>query len=124
MTRYTSPDHQVSALLGIFGSPLPCVRVSMQLQHAEYTNEVYVGRKEDAVREIAEERSSSAFFHRRKLKRILENSREHRIDLRLETEPKAGTFALVTKRRLEDLELGLGRDVETPHSANSANGAE
>src|SRR5262245_28675385 len=61
---HTSPGHQVSALLRVFGSPLPRVRVSTQMQHGEYTNEVYVGRKEDAVREIADERSSSAFLSR------------------------------------------------------------
>ena len=35
----------------------------------------------------------------------------------LKAEAEASTLALVPKRRLEDLELGLGRDVEPPHSS-------
>jgi hypothetical protein len=92
----------------------------MQMQHREHCNEVRVGREEGAVREIANERAPSALFHGRKLKGILEESRENRIDRRLEPEPKARTLALVAKRCFKDLELGLGRDVEPPQSPCSA----
>ena len=59
--------------------------------------------EEHAVREIANERSPSAFFNSRKLKRILQESREVLIDLRLKAETEVSTLALVSKRRLEDL---------------------
>lgn len=92
----------------------------MQMQHREHCYEVRFGREEDAVREIANERAPSALFYGRTLKRILDESREDCVDLRFETETEALTLALVPKRGLEDLELGLGRDVEAPHSAFGA----
>jgi hypothetical protein len=45
---------------------------------------------------------------------------EDAIDLRLKAEAEALTLALVSKRRRENLEVGLGRDVEAPHLTNSA----
>ena len=58
---------------------------------------------------------SSAFINFRKLERILEESRENGTDLSLKPEAEASALALVSKRCLENLELGLGRDVEPVH---------
>ncbi len=92
----------------------------MHMKNGKDCDDVTFRREEHAVREIANERSPSAFFNSRKLKRILQESREDLIDLRLKAETEVSTLALVSKRRLEDLELGLRRDVEPPHSPSSA----
>src|SRR3977135_759022 len=65
--------------------------------------------------EMADERPPSAFFDLRKLKGILQHSREQAIHVRFKPESEAWALALISKRRLEDLELGLRRDVEAPH---------
>lgn len=120
MSRHTPPDHPGRVSLGIAASSFPRVGMPMQMQHGEHRNEIRFCREEDAVREITNKCSPSIFFNGRKLKRILKESREDRIDLRLEAEAEARTLALVSKRRLKNLELGLGRDVEPPHLADGA----
>jgi hypothetical protein len=72
-------------------------------------------REEHPVRKLANECPPSAFFDLRKLERILEDSRKDAIDLRFEAEAEVSALALVSKRRLENLELGLRRDIEPPH---------
>jgi hypothetical protein len=51
---------------------------------------------------------------------MLQESGEDRSHLRLEPKAEALPLAFVSKRGLEDLELGLRRHVESPHSANGA----
>jgi len=92
----------------------------MHMKDGENGDDLAFHHKEDAVREVAHERPPSAFFNCRKLKRILNESREDPVDLLLETEAEIGALALVSKRRLKNLEFGLGRDNEPPHSACSA----
>ena len=92
----------------------------MHMKDGENRDDVAFRRKEHAVREIANERPPTAFFNGRKLKRILLESREEPIDLCLKAKAEVSALALVSKCRLENLELGLGRDVEPPHSACSA----
>ena len=50
----------------------------------------------------------------RKLKRILHEPGEDRIDLHLEAKAEAVTLTLVPKGRFENLEFTLERDVEPP----------
>jgi hypothetical protein len=90
------------------------------MKHGYHRNEVVLRDEEHTVREIAKECPPSAFLDLRKLERILEQSRENGIDLRLKAEAEASTLALVPKRRLKNLELGLERDVEPPHLTSSA----
>lgn len=90
------------------------------MKHGEHRNEIGFYREEDAVRKIANECPPSPFLDLRELERITEHSREHAIHLSLKTEAEASALALVSKRRLENLELGLGRDGEAPHSASGA----
>jgi hypothetical protein len=96
----------------------------MHMKNGKDCDDVTFRREEHAVREIANERSPGAFFNSRKLKRILQESREDPIDLPLKAETEISTLALVSKRRLEDLELGLRRDVEAPHSPSSAEASQ
>lgn len=83
--------------------------------------EVVFNGKEDAVRKIPDEGAPSALLDLWELEWILEDSREDGIDLRFEAETEINAFPLVSKRRFENLELGLGRNIETPvMSGNSA----
>ena len=110
--------------LGVPRAPLPCIRMSAEMQHGEYRDVVGLCREEDTVREITNERSANAFFDSWKLKRTIEESRENRTDLHLEAKAEASTLALISKRRFKNLELGLGGDVEPPHSANGTKARE
>src|SRR5437867_13430784 len=96
----------------------------MQVQHGEHRDHVRVDREENPVRKIVNERSSSAFLNGRKLKRILAESRKDRVDLGFEAEAETRALALESERCFEDLELGLGRDVEPPHSAKRAKASQ
>ena len=55
-----------------------------------------------------------------KLERIVDESGESGIDLRFEADTEANALALVSKCGLENLEFGLGRNFEPPHSAGGA----
>ena len=66
--------------------------------------------KEHAVRKIRYEGAPSALVDLRKLERILEDSGKQGIDFRFEVEAEISALTLVSKRRLEDVELGLQRE--------------
>jgi hypothetical protein len=72
------------------------------------------------ILKITYQGTPNAVLDDRKLERILQKPGEGRIDLRFEAEAETLTLALVPKRRLEDLELGLGRNVEPPHLPDGA----
>jgi len=94
--------------------------MAMQMKYGEHGHEVVVNGKEHAVRKITNEGAPSAFVDLRKLERILEDSRKQGIDLRFEVETEVCALTLVSKRRFEDVELGLRRDLDPPHSASAA----
>lgn len=87
----------------------------MMVKHREYANPLVGCRKEHRVREIADQRSPRPSPCLGKLQGILDQSRENGTDPGLKAEAKPGTLAFVSKRRLEHLEFGLGRDIEAPH---------
>jgi hypothetical protein len=106
--------------LGIMASTFPRIGMTTQVQDREHGNQVRFRRYEHPVRKIANQGAPHVFLDDPELKRILQQSGEDRIDLRLKAEAKALTLVLVSKGRLEDLELGLRRDIEPSHSANGA----
>jgi len=118
MTRPMPPDRGVSVAVSV--SSLPRVGMTPQVKDREHRNQVGFRRKEHPVRKVANQSAPNVFLDDRKLKRIFQEPGQDGIDLRLESEAEARTLALVSKRRLEDLELGLRRDVESPHLANGA----
>ena len=76
--------------------------------------------KYTAVRKNSNNRSPNAFLNDRKLERIVDEPSEDGINLRFEADTQADALALVSKCGLENLELGFGRDIESPHSAGGA----
>ncbi len=90
------------------------------MKDGEHRDQVIFRSEEHAVRKIANECAPSAFLDLRKLERVVEKAREHGIDLNFKPETEAGALALISKRRFENLELGLRRDVEPPHLASGA----
>ena len=94
--------------------------MTAEVQNREHRDQVCLRREEHPVRKITHQSAPNFLFDNGKLKRILQDSGEDRIDLRLKAEAQARTLSLVSKRRLEDLDLGFRGDVEPPHSANGA----
>jgi hypothetical protein len=92
----------------------------MHVEYGEHRNEIGFQREIDGVRKNANDCSANAFLNYRKLERIIDESGENGIDLRFEAGTEANALALVSKRGLENLELGLGRDFEPPHLAGGA----
>ena len=118
MTRWLSARRAES--LGVVATSFPGVWMPTQVQHREHCNQIRLGREEHPVWKITHQAAPNLLLDDGKLKRIRQDSGEDRIDLCLKAEAEALTLALVSKCRLEDLELGLGRDVEPPHLANGA----
>lgn len=85
MIRRRSP---VAVSVGITKSSFPRSRMPMQMQHREYGDDVRFRQEEDAVRKIVQQCAPGAFLNGGKLKRILDESGEHPVDLRLEAEPE------------------------------------
>lgn len=112
------PDAEIS--LAALASPLPRVWMAAQVQDSEHCNQVHIGREEYSVWKITNQRAPDFLLDDRKLRWILQEPGENRIDRRLKAEAEALTLAFVPKRRLEDLELRFGGDVEPPHSADGA----
>src|SRR5919197_2649420 len=110
------PDRAVS--LGVQASSFPRVWMTTQVQDCEHRNQVRFRREEHTIRKITNQSAPDVFLDDWKLKRLLHESGEDRVDLNLKAEAETLTLALVSKRRLENLELGLRRDVEPSHSAN------
>jgi hypothetical protein len=98
--------------------------MTAQVQDGEHRDQVPCCREEHPVRKIANQGAPGVLLNDGKLKRTLHEPDEDGIDLRLEPEAQARTLALVSKRRLEDLELGFRGDVEPPHLANGAEAHE
>jgi hypothetical protein len=96
----------------------------MQMQYGEHGDEIRCHRDEYAIRKIAHESSPDTFLYRWKLKGIVQESCEHRIDLRLKAKAETSALAFVPKCCLENLELRFRRDVEPPHLAGSAESGE
>jgi hypothetical protein len=96
----------------------------MHVKYGEHHNEIGFHCEIHGVRKNANDRSANAFLDYWKLERIIDESGEDGIDLRFEAYAKANALAFVSKRGLEDLELGLGRNIEAPHSADSAKAGE
>ncbi len=92
----------------------------MHVKYGEHRNEIGFRCEIHGVRKNANDCSANAFLNYGKLERIVDESVEDGIDLRFEANTEANALALVSKRGLENLELGLGRDFESPHSAGSA----
>jgi hypothetical protein len=82
--------------------------VATQVQDGEHRNQVRFSREEHTVRKITNQGAANVFLDDWKLKWIVPESREEGIHLRLKAEAQALTLALVSKRRRENLELGLG----------------
>ena len=80
----------------------------MHVKYGEHRNEIGFQCEIHGVRKNANDCSANAFLNDRKLERIIEESGEDRIDLRFETDTEANALALVSKRSLENLDLGLG----------------
>lgn len=110
--------------LRVPASSLPRVWVTAQVQDSEHRNQVGFRGEEHTVREITHQGPPNVLLDDGNLKRILQESGEDGIDLRLKAEAETRTLALVSKRRLEDLELGLSRNVEPPHLPNSAEASQ
>jgi hypothetical protein len=118
-----SPPTQIEQArfsLGVPAPSFPRAWMAMQMKHGKHGNKVVFNGKEDAVRKITNQSAPGALVNLRKLERILEDSRKDGIDLRFEAEAEVSTLSLVSKRRFENLELGLGRNIELPHLACSA----
>jgi hypothetical protein len=96
----------------------------MHVKHGEHRNEIGFQCEIHGVRKDANDCSANAFLNDRKLKGVVDESREDGIDLRFEADTEANALALVSKRGLENLELGFGRDIESPHSASSAKASQ
>jgi hypothetical protein len=77
--------------------------MTMEMEYREYCDQIAFLREENAVREITNQGTPNIFFDNRELKRILDESGEHRVDL-----------------RFEDLEFGFGRDIKPPHLADGS----
>ena len=92
----------------------------MHVKYGEHRNEIGFRCEIHGVRKNANDCSANAFLNYGKLERIVDESGEDGIDLRFEADTEANALALVSKRGLENLELGLGRNFESPHSASSA----
>jgi hypothetical protein len=80
----------------------------MHVKYGEHRNEIGSQCEIHGVRKDANDCSANAFFNDRKLERIVDESGEDGIDLRFEADTEANALALVSKRSLEDLDLGLG----------------
>ena len=98
--------------------------MTAQVQDGEHRNQVGFRREEHTVRKITHQGPPNVLLDDWNLKRILQESGENGVDLRLKAEAKTLTLALVSKRRLENLELGLSRNVEPPHLPNSAEASQ
>jgi hypothetical protein len=94
--------------------------VPTHVKYREHGDEIGFQGEVHGVRKDANNRSANAFVNYRKLERIVDESGEDGINLRFEADTEANPLALVSKRGLENLELGLGRDIEPPHSACGA----
>jgi hypothetical protein len=81
--------------------------MTTQMQDSHHGNQVRFRREEHSVRKITNQGAPNGLLDNGELKRIVQKSREDRVDLGLESEAEALTLALVSKRRLENLELGL-----------------
>ena len=118
------PSHNVPldrvVSLGVRTSSFPRVGMATQVQDREHRHQLCVDGEEHAVGKITDQGTPNAVLDDWKLERILQKPGEGRIDLRFEAETEALTLALVPKRRLEDFELGFGRNVESPLLANGA----
>jgi hypothetical protein len=92
----------------------------MHVKYGEHRNKVGFQREIHGVRKHANDCSANAFLNYRKLEGIIEESSEDSIDLCLKADAETNALALVSKCGLENLEFGLGRNFEPPHSASSA----
>lgn len=80
----------------------------MQVKYGEHRNEIGFQCEIHGVRKHANDCSATAFLNDRKLERIVDESGEDGIDLRFKAATEANALALVSKRSLENLDLGLG----------------
>ena len=92
----------------------------MHVRYGEHHNEIGFQCEIQGVRKNANDCSANAFLNDRKLEWTIDESGEDGIDLRLEADTETNALAFVSERGLENLELGLGRNFEPPHSASSA----
>ena len=92
----------------------------MHVKYGEHRNEIGFQCEIHGVRKNSNDRSPNAFLNDRKLERIVDEPGEDGINLRFEADTQADALALVSKCGLENLELGFGRDIESPHSAGGA----
>ena len=92
----------------------------MHVKYGEHRNEIGFHCEIHGVRKNSNDRSPNAFLNDRKLERIVDEPSEDGINLRFEADTQADALALVSKCGLENLELGFGRDIESPHSADGA----
>jgi len=102
-------------LLAVTEAPFPRAWIAMQMKHSEHGHEVIFNGKEHTIRKITDESPPGTLVDLRKLEWILEESRKDRIYLRFEAEAEVNTLPFVPERRFENLELGLGRNIEPPH---------
>ena len=96
----------------------------MHVKYGEHRQEIGFQCEIHGVRKNTNDRSANAFLDYWKLEGIIDEPGEDGIDLRFEAYAEANALAFVSKRGLKDLELGLGRNIEAPHSVSSAKAGE
>jgi hypothetical protein len=80
----------------------------MHVKYREHHNEIGFQCEVHGVRKNANDCSANAFLNDWKLERIVDEPGEDGTDLRFEADTQADALALVSKRSLENLNLGLG----------------
>jgi hypothetical protein len=95
----------------------------MEMKHREYGNDIVCSAEEDPVRKAPQQSSPGFCFDLGKLEGVFGEPSEHAIKIVLESQSKARLLSFVAESGLENLDLRLGRDVESPHvNADCAGG--